>query len=289
MTMEAFNPFQGEQHRPFHWQGSASAALLVHGFPGTPAEMRNVGEVLHQAGWTVQGLLLPGFGAEMRRMLEYGPDAWINATAQKIRELRKDHDEVVLVGYSMGGAVAINAARQQAPDQLVLISPFWQLGGAWSNRLWPLLRLVFRSFKPFQRADFADPKVRKGISNFMPDVDLDDPTVQAELRQMTIPSALLDGLRTVGKMAFDNAKDLDIPGMVVQGRNDEVVGMENTRRLVERLGNSFQYHEVDADHLLIDKNNAGFPHLQEQILNYLNRTAATASVSTNGAGFNKDK
>jgi surfactin synthase thioesterase subunit len=152
-----------------------------------------------------------------------------------------------------------------------------------------MLRLVFRSFKPFQRADLADPKVRKGISNFMPDVDLDDPTVQAELRQMTIPSALLDGLRTVGRMAFDNAKALDIPGMVVQGRNDEVVGVENTRRLVERLGNSFQYHEVDADHLLIDKSNAGFPHLQEQILNYLNRTAAIASVSTNGAGFNKDK
>jgi alpha-beta hydrolase superfamily lysophospholipase len=58
---QALLAFQGPEHLPFLWPGGQPAALLVHGFPGTPAEMRPLGEALHQAGWTAQGILLPGF------------------------------------------------------------------------------------------------------------------------------------------------------------------------------------------------------------------------------------
>ncbi|MEZ4635220.1 MAG: alpha/beta fold hydrolase [Caldilineaceae bacterium] len=111
---------------------------------GTPAEMRSVAKMLNEAGWTVHGLLLPGFGPEMPRIADYTPQDWINATAEKTRELRRTYRMRVLVGYSMGGAVSINAARLERPDQLVLISPFWRLGGSWQNRIWPVLRLIFR-------------------------------------------------------------------------------------------------------------------------------------------------
>lgn len=282
MTLAAFNPFQGEEHRPFHWPAGRMAALLVHGFPGTPAEMRHVGQLLHSAGWTVQGLLLPGFGAEMKRLSETKPEDWINATADHVQALRRSHDHVVLVGYSMGGAVAINAVRQARPDQLVLISPFWQLGNGWQNRFWPVLRLLFRSLKPFQRADFNNPKVRNGVRNFMPDVDLDDPAVQTELRQMTIPSSFLDGLRSIGQMAFQNAPHVATPGIVIQGRNDQVVGLDNTRQLVRRLGNGFQYHEIDGDHLLIDSGNAGFARLTQHLLAYLQPLAPSTPAAIGG-------
>ena len=63
-------PFQGDEHQPFHWNGGQPAALLVHGFPGTPAEMRPLGTALHQAGWTVYGPLLPGFGPDIVTLFE---------------------------------------------------------------------------------------------------------------------------------------------------------------------------------------------------------------------------
>ncbi|MEZ4635219.1 MAG: hypothetical protein R2856_09665 [Caldilineaceae bacterium] len=63
--------------------------------------------------------------------------------------------------------------------------------------------------------------------NFMPDIDLDDPAVQDELRRLSIPSALLDGLHAVGRMAYQNAAELTVPGIVVQGNNDLVVGLNN--------------------------------------------------------------
>ncbi len=269
MNMATFTPFQAQEHRPFLWQGGSAAALLVHGFPGTPAEMRGLGQALHNAGWTVDGLLLPGFGADVTRMLEYGAEDWIAATVDHLRSLRRNHDRVVLIGYSMGAAVSINAATQEGPDQLVLIAPFWQLGNGWQNLFWPALRLFFRTFKPFKRADFSDPNVRAGIRNFMPDVDLDDPAVQESLRTMEIPSSLVDGLRLVGRMAFANAPHIQSQGIVVQGTHDEVVDVTNTRRLVKRLGSGFDYHEIEADHRLIAQLNPGFLPLQQHVLDYL--------------------
>jgi hypothetical protein len=61
-------PFDGCEHRSFLWQGSDCAALLIHGFPGTPAEMRPLGTVLKDAGWTVHGLMLPGLGADIESL-----------------------------------------------------------------------------------------------------------------------------------------------------------------------------------------------------------------------------
>ena len=74
--------FQGAEHLPFTLAGSAPggpAALLVHGFPGTPAELRPLAEALHAAGWTARGLLLPGFGPEFAALGRQHAADWIGA------------------------------------------------------------------------------------------------------------------------------------------------------------------------------------------------------------------
>ena len=60
--------FLGDEHRDFMRQGGPPAAVLVHGFPGTPAEMRPLADVLSDAGWTVRAPLLPGFGAQIETL-----------------------------------------------------------------------------------------------------------------------------------------------------------------------------------------------------------------------------
>lgn len=269
MDYSTITPLQGEEHREFLWPGGHHAALLIHGFPGTPAEMRSLGRIIHDAGWTAQGLLLPGFGANLPRLAQYKARDWVTAVVAALRSLRQNHEVVVLIGYSMGSAVAINAALEEHPDRLILAAPFWQLSGGWQGRLWPLLRLIFRSFKPFQRVDFSDPKVRENIHKFMPDANLDDPEVQQALRELQIPSHVLDALRAVGLMAYRNASQLEVDGLILQGSTDEVVNLAATRQLAGRLGSRFDYHEFSADHLLINEENPAFPLVRQQILAYL--------------------
>lgn len=57
MSLKISELFQEKEFEPFKWPGGEPAALLVHGFPGTPAELRSLGKSLHLSGWTVEGLL----------------------------------------------------------------------------------------------------------------------------------------------------------------------------------------------------------------------------------------
>ena len=48
--MRPLNPFTGPEHQAFILRGGEPAALLIHGFPGTPREMRPLAETLHAQG-----------------------------------------------------------------------------------------------------------------------------------------------------------------------------------------------------------------------------------------------
>ena len=50
--------------QPFFFPEGEHAVLLMHGFTGSPAHMRKLGEALHARGFAVRGILLPGHGGE---------------------------------------------------------------------------------------------------------------------------------------------------------------------------------------------------------------------------------
>jgi carboxylesterase len=136
-------PFDGSDHQSLFWQESDRAALLVHGFPGTPAEMHPLGTILKEAGWTVRGLMLPGLGADIEKLDQRTSRVWLDAVQQAIEELKRQHRVILLAGYSLGGALALNAALEQRPDGLVLLAPFWSFGDKWFSLLWPVINFAF--------------------------------------------------------------------------------------------------------------------------------------------------
>lgn len=268
MAQIPLKAFTSDDHAPFLWQAGEQAALLVHGFPGTPAEMRPLAQVLHAEEWTVQGLLLPGFGTQIEQMHSFTAHDWVDATVDAIRSLRSRHHTVLLVGYSMGGAVAISAAVQEAVDGLILVAPFWRMSNPWQHRLWPVLRLFFSTIRPFKDVNFADPATRENITHFLPGADLDDPAVQAALRQLEIPRSILDEVRRIGQMAYGSASRLTTPGLVVQGTADKIVPQPYTRKLADQLGAPFVYCEIVGDHELVKAGNGSFAAMRDAVVAY---------------------
>ncbi|MFO7586252.1 MAG: alpha/beta fold hydrolase [Anaerolineales bacterium] len=163
--MLPFKPFQGREHQPFHLQGGQAAALLVHGFPGTPLEMRATAEALHELDFTAKGILLPGFGTEIETLPAKTVRDWLDAVTTALAELRRAHDPLVLVGNSMGAALSLAAAAQIRVDALILYAPFWKL----THPLWaalPLLRRILPRVKPMRimKPDFNNPQFREGLA-----------------------------------------------------------------------------------------------------------------------------
>jgi carboxylesterase len=259
-------PFDGVEHRSFHWREGNHAALLLHGFPGTPAEMRPLGTVLRDAGWTVHGLMLPGLGADIASLEKRQLHDWVNAAKQAMEELKRQHSLVILVGYSMGGALALHTAIEQRPAGLVLLAPFWNFGASWIRLLWPVVKFFILRVKPLKHADFSFGDVRLGLQRMFKNIDLEDRQIQQALRQITMSLKPITQVRRLGLSAFGRASQLDVPTLVIQGSQDKVVSPLCTARLIHRFPNRVQYQEVNAAHDIVDPQSSAWNQVKDGLL-----------------------
>jgi carboxylesterase len=261
--------FQGERHADFLIEQGEPAALLIHGFPGTPAEMRPLAATLNAAGWTTRGLLLPGFGPQIDSLFQRHPQEWIAATTEALSVLMVDHHPVVMIGYSMGAAISIHAAARVKPDRLILLAPFWKLGTRGQQVIFNLTKPVVRHLKPLRRANFNDPRLRGFLDQFLQDADLDDPAVQQLLRHTKVPVDLFEHIHTLGKQAYTLAAQIDRPTLILQGRRDPAVKPALTQQLKERFTCPIDYVEIDAQHHLIDPALPEWPRLEHAVLEFV--------------------
>jgi esterase/lipase len=287
--LPSFPVFQGPEHAPFILKGGQPAALLVHGFGGTPAEMRGLAESLHSNGWTVQAVLLPGFGADLATLVDRSWREWVDAVRDAAGALVSNgHQPLMLVGYSMGATVALAAAPDDLVDRLALIAPFW-----WQEAKWMRLAdLVVRpflpaSFRPLRNANLDDPRLREAISKFMPGINLEDPDALRALREFRAPLSLIDQVRAVSRAAYAAASEVRVPVLVVQGGRDPVVRTPATRRLLSRMRCPTQYVEVDGAHDMILPDHAGWEETQRMVTAFAAGPPEGTHRQTSTPGLNR--
>lgn len=272
MANVQFNAFQGEEHRAFTLthEGARGAVLLVHGFPGSPNEMRDLAELFYAHGWTVRAILLPGFGADFEHVTEYTNDDWVAAVSHHLHELQQTYPTVLLMGHSMGGAISIQVAAKNRPSALILTAPFWKVNHiAW--KALPILKVLFPQPKLFKylRLDFNKPDVREGIHNFMPDADLDDPDVQAAITNFRVSVKMFAQIYRAGQAAFDASSQIQCDALVLQGTRDELVRPQLTQHMISRFQGETRYIEVNAEHDLILSRTPSWDAMQHAIVPFI--------------------
>lgn len=93
---------------PFWFEGGTTGCLLIHGFTGTAEEMRYLGDRLHRRmGFTVAGVLLAGHGTDEQAFQANGWPDWVRSAEQGMFKLAETCSSVFVVGFSMGGLIAM--------------------------------------------------------------------------------------------------------------------------------------------------------------------------------------
>jgi carboxylesterase len=110
---------------PFYSEGGPVAALLCHGFTGSPRTLRPWAEYLAAAGLTVSLPRLPGHGTTWQDGNRTGWTDWYNEVSRAFDALQQACSRVFVLGLSAGACLALRIAetRGAAVSGLVLVNP----------------------------------------------------------------------------------------------------------------------------------------------------------------------
>jgi carboxylesterase len=247
-------PFSTDKYLPFTIGSGATGVLLLHGYLGTPAEVRGIAESLSRNGTTNHGILLPGFGKDIANLGSVTQINWLSTAETAWQSISSRHPRRVIVGYSMGGAVAIQLAVKHSPDALVLIAPFWKAPGVLAP-LVSVFKHIIRVIRPFQFVDFENEEIRSYFEGMYPNMDLENPANQKFAREnFVIPLASVDEVLRLGKSAYEAAARISVPILIIQGQQDMIVRPSNTKSLVRQIpACQVEYAEIPGAHDLISE------------------------------------
>jgi carboxylesterase len=209
---------------PFDLEGDDRGVVCVHGFTGTPHEMRYLGERLQRDGFTVRGVRLPGHGTSVDDLERTTWTDWAAAVDEAIDDLRRRCRCVAIVGQSLGGLLALHAAARR--DDLAAVASCaapLALGGLaaravrWTQPGGPLERV--RRLPKLGGSDCRDARARR-----------------ANVSYDAVPVGALGQL-----MQFMQIVDAELPAvraplLVVHARRDHTAPVASAIRIAARAG-----------------------------------------------------
>ncbi len=147
---------------PSAWSadGGAVGVLLLHGYTGSVAETRPMGEYLAARGLTVRCPLLPGHGTTPQDLTRIRWQAWAAEAEAALRDLQGRCQTVFVGGLSLGALLTLWLGAEHAEIAgLIPMAPAVQF----NNRLAPLTPLLRHLFRynplgPIGDEDLGDPE-----------------------------------------------------------------------------------------------------------------------------------
>lgn len=111
------------QPNAFYFASGPIGCLLLHGFMGSPAEVRPMGEYLAEKGFTVSGPRLTGHSTEPDKLSSLHWRGWWAGAEKSFYELRNKCHLVFVAGLSTGALLALRLATYHPVRGLILMAP----------------------------------------------------------------------------------------------------------------------------------------------------------------------
>lgn len=211
---------------PFLIHGSGkrarTACLLIHGFTGTPKEMRWMGEYLSGQGFTTLGVRLTGHATHPEDMIRSRASDWMASVEDGYHLLSGLSDRIFLVGLSMGGILAL------------LMATKLNVSG------------VFAMSTPYRLPDDPRLKLLNQISRFIKFLPKNDATPdagwfdkQAFASHVSYPMNPVRSISELNILINQMQKALpqvNVPVFLVHSRDDNYVIKDSMQQIYDRLG-----------------------------------------------------
>lgn len=225
----------------------ADACLLLHGFTGSPWDLRPLGERLAARGFFVSAPRLPGHGTTPEALLHVGHLEWEAAAREALEGLAPYH-RVFVAGLSMGALLALLLAARfpERVHGLALVAPAIRFVG-------PRMALL----RALRRTPLL-PLVRPWVAKTGTDLSDPDQLAQAPILP-AFPTVRLDDLWALQEKAVAALPHVLCPTLVAVARQDHVVDPEGGRLIARGLTASpvVRFIELQEGFHIIPRDRAG--------------------------------
>lgn len=222
-------PINSDLIQPLYLEGDSTGCLLVHGFTSTPMDVRPLSKHLHSLGFTCREALLPGHGTNPEDMAKYGWRDWLGAVELELSQLKIKCSQVWVLGFSMGGILALlTAARNETAGLVTVSAP-----------VWPRPQRAKYAFFLQYVQKYA--QLGKPGKNRFPSWRYEQVAVKNVADLMAL---IRVGKRAISKVA--------VPALVVQAREDRTIQPRSAQYIYDNLGScQKEIYYSRGEHMLL--------------------------------------
>jgi len=205
---------------PFFYPGEKDTTiLLIHGFTGSPAELRLLGNKLNQNGYTVYAPLLAGHGRTPEEMAKTDEIDWWNSVVEAYQWLQEKEDKkIIAIGLSMGGILALKLAYSKELYAVIsMAAPIYVRDK----------RINWVRWLKYLKAYQVKKSKAEHIEQYLASYD-------------RTPLVCVESLHKLIAEVKQQLSKVAIPTLVLQGRKDETVIPESAEYIYNNVSSDFK-------------------------------------------------
>jgi len=202
---------------PFFFEGGPTGCMLIHGFSGSPPEMRPMGEYLAEKGLTVLGVRLAGHGETPENMASTGWRDWVGSAMEGLHELQACCELVFVAGLSMGGLIALHLSAHHPLVGIIIMSAPAYVAD-WRFHVLPLVQPFMRWVTTDIESDLTDSQAHRGLWSYN-----------------RLPTSAVVSLRQLLRLVRRELSRVRVPALIMQGACDHHIPYDSAQVIYDGL------------------------------------------------------
>jgi carboxylesterase len=176
--------------------------------------MHLLSEILQKHGFTIHIPLLPGHGTSEKHLKKIKWEQWYDAAKKELFQLRKTCKKVFIIGFSMGGSLAMHLAAHYEVNGVVALAPGLFLRNRFARLAGPLSPFWWYSLK------------------------VSGPDIKADVKTMSYSKIPLKSIRELLRF-FKHLKndlcDIYSPVLIIYARDDHVIHPKSAKFIFDHI------------------------------------------------------
>ncbi|MRX72099.1 alpha/beta fold hydrolase [Bacillus lacus] len=194
-----------------------AGCLCIHGFTGAPYEVEPLAVHLQKkTDWEIIMPTLPGHGEELS-LKGILFNEWIQEAEKELQSLLKRHEEVYVIGFSMGGLIAAYLTSKYPVSKLVLLS-----AAAYYVNPKQFLSDISALVRDWRKGKITDNELFHRY--------------KSKITKTPISATLQ--FRKLVKYIKPHLANIKVPVLIVQGECDGIVPVKSAHFLFQTVGSS---------------------------------------------------